>query len=190
MRSWRIGRTLGIALLLPALWGCPGEQRTEETAPAAEAAQMTPEQQMQSALQRVVEAQQSHFDDHNRYADSIQTLVDYGFQPVGEALVVLNFAERGTDPEWGYVASAIHPFSNQRCEVLHGRTTDGRTFAGQIECVGSEQGPPQPAQAPPAGNPMEAGPEPQPVAPGPGPDAQRTLPQTQIDTTQPAQRRP
>jgi len=189
---WNTQRRAGglVMVLLLALWGCPGDRPAEETAPAAEATQMTPEQQMQTALQRVVDAQARHFQDHNRYADSLMTLVDYGFQPVGEAQVALGFAERETDPRWGYLANAIHPFSNQQCEVLHGRTTDGREFAGQIECTGPAAGPPQPAQAPPPGQPMEAAPQPQPVAPGTGPDAQRVTPRTEIDTVPPAQRRP
>jgi hypothetical protein len=181
---------LVLALVL-ALGGCGDRTTEDQTAPAAEAAQMTPEQQMQSALQRVVDAQASYFRDHNRYSDSLGVLVDdYGFQPVGEAQVALQFAERETEPQWGYVATAVHPFSNQRCEVLHGRTTDGREFAGQIVCEGPAEGPPMPAQAPPAGTDMRAAPEPQPVAPGAGPDAQRVTPRTEIDTTHPAERRP
>jgi hypothetical protein len=180
-----------VMVLLLALWGCPSDRTADDARPAEEIAQLTPEQQMQTALQRVVEAQAQHFDDHQRYADSIQVLIDdYGFQPVGEAQVVLNFAERETAPQWGYLATAVHPFSNQQCEVLHGRTTDGRAFAGQIVCEGPAEGPPMPAQAPPAGEPVRAAPDPQPAAPGTGPDAQRVTPRTEIDTTHPAQRRP
>lgn len=182
-----------VLALLPALGGCPGDRTDDdfEMEPAAEAAQLTPEQQMQTALQRVVDAQAQHFQDHNRYADSIQTLAaDYGFAPVGEAQVDLAFAERDTDPQWGYAATAIHPFSNQRCEVFHGRTTDGRELAGVIECHGPGEGPPQPPGAPPAGEPLEPGPDAQPVAPGVGPDAERVTPRTEIDTVHPAERRP
>jgi hypothetical protein len=180
-----------VMVLLLALWGCPGDRRAEDTTPAAETTQMTPEQQMQTALQRVVEAQASHFQDRNRYADSIQILIDdYGYQPVGEEQVALSFAPQATDPQWGYVASAVHPFSNQRCEVLHGRTTDGREFAGQIVCEGPQEGPPMPGQAPPAGTTLEPTGTAQPTAPGTGPDAQRVTPRTETDTLPPGQRRP
>jgi hypothetical protein len=179
----------GVMVLLLALWGCPGDRTAEDAAPAAEATQLTPEQQMQTALQRVVDAQASHFQDHDRYADSIQILIDnYGYQPVGEEQVALNFAQ--TNPEWGYVATAVHPFSNQQCEVLHGRATDGREFAGQIACEGAAADPPMPGQAPPAGATIEPGTAPQPVAPGTGPDAERVTPRTEIDTVPAAQRRP
>jgi hypothetical protein len=179
----------GVMVLLLALWGCPGDRPAEDAAPATEATQLTPEQQMQTSLQRVVDAQASHFQDHNRYADSIQILIDnYGFQPVGEEQVVINF--QGTNPQWGYVATAVHPFSNQQCEVLHGRSTDGREFAGRIVCEGAAAGPPMPGQAPPAGTGLEPAGTPQPTAPGTGPDAPRMTPPTETDTTLPAQRRP
>jgi hypothetical protein len=178
-----------VMALLLTLWGCPGDRTEDETMPAAEAAQLTPEQQMQTALQRMVDAQARHFQDHDRYADSIQVLADdYDFQPVGEAQVTLSFV--GTEPQWGYVANAVHPFSNQRCEVLHGRTTDGREFAGRIVCEGPEAGPPQPAQPPAPGQPMAPATEPQPVAPGVGPDQPRVTPPTETDTVPLRERRP
>lgn len=180
-----------VLVLLFSLWACPGDRGAEEPGPGAEATQLSPEQQMETSLQQVVEAQAAYYEEHETFADSIQILIDdYDFQPVGEAQVALSFAERATSPQWGYVATAVHPFSNQRCEVLHGRTTDGRAFAGQIMCEGPEQGPPQPAHPPVQGEEVRPTVEPQSVAPGSGPDAERTLPRTEIDTVQPAQHRP
>jgi hypothetical protein len=187
----RNGAAAAIAALVVGLGACGTDRSDEDTRPAAETIQLAPEQQMQTSLQRVVDAQARHFADHQRFADSVQTLVDeYGFQIVGEEQVSISFAEAQTDPRWGYVATAIHPFSNQRCEVLHGRSTDGREFTGQIVCEGPAEGPEQPQEPAMRPQELEAGSDPQPVAPGTGPDAQRVLPPTETDTVRPEQRRP
>jgi hypothetical protein len=170
MRIPRTLATLGLIALLPTLSGCPRDEPVEEPPPAAPAEHLTPEQQMQTALQRLVAAQGEHFRDHDRYTDTLQVLIDeYGFAPVGDAHVAISFA--GTEPQWGYVASSVHPFSNLECEVLHGRASDGRIFAGEIECEAEGPEPPTPPQqvptAPPGvttdeptGEPIEAAPPP------------------------------
>jgi hypothetical protein len=187
----RIRAIAAATLVAASVAACGDDRAVEDTEPAAETIQLTPEQQMQTSLQRLVEAQAQHFADHDRYADSIQTLIDdYGFQIVGEEQVAIAFAQAETDPRWGYVATAVHPFSNQQCEVLHGRTTDGREFAGRITCEGPVEGPEQPMQPAPEPQDLETGGDPQPVQPGAGPDAQRTLPRTETDTVRPGERRP
>jgi hypothetical protein len=174
-----------VLCLLPALWGCPGDDRPADDLPEATAADpAAAEQAMQTVLTRVVEAQQRHFEAHNHYADSIPALEEYGFRPVEDTHVTLGF--QGTQPEWGYLATAIHTFSNHRCEVLHGRATDGREYAGQIECTAEGAAGPQPALPPGqtgAGTPGAA----QPGATGTTqPGAPGTTPQgTQPGTTAP-----
>lgn len=94
------------------------------------------EEEMRSSLASVVDAQASFYEDHGRYAAGTDTLVaNYGFAPVGNATVTINFT--GTAPEWGYVAAAIHPNTDQQCEVHHGRRgAEGPEFefAGEIVC--------------------------------------------------------
>jgi hypothetical protein len=180
-----------LLVLIPTLWGCPRDDAPGDDLPeATAAAHLAPEQAMQTALARVVEAQLSFFEDHNRYADSIPALERYGFRPVEDTHVALSF--QGTEPQWGYLATAVHTFSNQRCEVLHGRATDGREYAGQIECT-SEGAPgtppPTPAGqaapgAPGATQPGAPGTDTTGTAPPPGGAGQTTAPGTTPGTPQ------
>lgn len=150
MLTWR-NRVTGIALaILVAAVGCNGEREQPATEqPATETAVTTETaaaEEMRSTLARLVEAQSAYFDDQGRFADGTAVLIeDYGFAPVGDATAALSF--QGTEPQMGYLATAVHPRSAVQCEVHHGRAADGREFAGEIVCTGADETA-QPAEAP------------------------------------------
>ncbi|CAN5724113.1 hypothetical protein BH23GEM7_BH23GEM7_22570 [soil metagenome] len=151
MLTWR-NRVTGIALAaLVATVGCNGdreqpamEQPATETAVTTEAAATN---EMRSTLARLVEAQSAHFEDHQQFAGETTILIDqYGFEPEGDATATIHF--QATNPEIGYVATAVHPFSAERCEVHHGQALpDQREFTGEIVCTGAD-GAARPAGAP------------------------------------------
>jgi len=133
----RILQTLVVLTSAIVFVGCDTAPDTERAPGAAELpppAEQQPEQQMRATLANVVEAQAAFYNDHGRFSDDPALLMDeYGFMPVGDASVVINFG--GTAPNWGYLATAIHPTAPVGCEVYHGRPgPDEPQFAGAIEC--------------------------------------------------------
>jgi hypothetical protein len=106
---------------------------TEDWA-VSEAPVQSPEEEMRATLESIVQAQARHYQDHNQYAANTVILQEsYGFQPTGSATVIISFS--GTAPARGYLASAIHPDSDLRCDVYHGDPIPERQqIAGEIAC--------------------------------------------------------
>lgn len=129
---WKIKTGLIILLMSGAL-GC-GSDEADGEVEAVPAGQLEPEQQMRATLESLTEAQARYHAQHGEYAPGTAELLDdYGFAPVGEALVAINFG--GTSPEWRYLATATHPTSDVQCEMVQGRPgPDEPQYQGTIEC--------------------------------------------------------
>jgi hypothetical protein len=134
----------GMALVLLAGAGCERrEAPPEETRVGTEAPGWSPEAQMRATLSDLIHAQQRHYAELERYADNTAVLIEeFDFTPVGDATVTISFIDAAVepepDPEGGYLAVALHPLSDQRCEVQHTISPlAGRETVGEIVCVGA-----------------------------------------------------
>jgi hypothetical protein len=128
---------LRLALILLTtllLSGCQPDGPEMDDEAALQALAQSPEEEMRAALAGLVQAQARYYQDHNRYAENtIELQENYDFRPVGLATIIISFS--GTAPARGYLASAIHPESDMRCEVYHGDPIPERQqIAGEIAC--------------------------------------------------------
>ena len=132
----RMGMVVTGFLAIGMSAACGRDEAPGEGVAAGAAVAGDPEQEMRATLERMVEAQSAFFAQNDRFTSEVAVLMEqHGFEPVGSATTVISFA--GTQPEWGYLATALHPTSQRQCEVHHGRAgPDGPEFAGQIVCEG------------------------------------------------------
>jgi hypothetical protein len=122
--------------LLPAMMlaGCQPDAPPDTADWGSEGPVQSPEEEMRETLSAVVQAQARYYQDHSRYAENtVELQENYDFRPVGSATIIISFS--GTAPARGYLASAIHPESDLRCEVYHGDPIPERQqIAGEIAC--------------------------------------------------------
>jgi hypothetical protein len=129
---------LGTMLVLLAGAGCERRDDPGQDAPAAvEAPGWSPEAQMRATLSDLVHAQQRYYQEHDRFSTDPGLLVEeYEFRPVGEATVTISFVAADEEAERGYLAVALHPLSDQQCEVQHTLSpVAARETVGEIVCT-------------------------------------------------------
>lgn len=130
---WKLNPLI-LVLFAAAALGCGERGDAGAPAEAAPGSELEPEEQMRATLENLTEAQALYHARHGEYAPGTAELIEeYGFVPVGQAVVVINFG--GTSPEWRYLATATHPTSDLLCEMVQGRPgPDEPQYQGQIEC--------------------------------------------------------